>query len=66
MKDFTIEKYFINDGDDEVLIIKIEQVLKKNQWKNRYLLFNSETATYKNERKKQQWQNKQRQNKQSN
>lgn len=66
MKDFTIQKYFINDGDDEVLIIKIEQVLKKNQWKNRYLLFNSETATYKNERKKQQWQNKQRQNKQSN
>lgn len=66
MKDFTIQKYFINDGGDEVLIIKIEQVLKKNQWKNRYLLFNSETATYKNERKKQQWQNKQRQNKQSN
>ena len=66
MKDFIIQKYFINDGDDEVLIIKIEQVLKKNQWKNRYLLFNSETATYKNERKKQQWQNKQRQNKQSN
>lgn len=59
MKDFIIQKYFINDGDDEVLIIKIEQVLKKNQWKNRYLLFNSETATYKNERKKQQWQNKQ-------
>ena len=59
MKDFTIQKYFINDGDNEVLIIKIEQVLKKNQWKNRYLLFNSETVTYKNERKKQQWQNKQ-------
>lgn len=66
MKEFEIFKNFVNDGDDTVLVIRIEQKLNKNKWKNRYLLFNSETATYKNERKKEQWQNKQQQNKQSN
>lgn len=58
MKEFEIFKNFVNDGDDTVLVIRIEQKLNKNKWKNRYLLFNSETATFKNERRKEQWQKK--------
>lgn len=53
MKEFKIKKEFKKDKDNEVLIIKIEQILKKNQWKNRYLLFNSETTTYKKQKGKQ-------------
>lgn len=58
MKEFKITKFkitkeFKRDKNNEVLIIKIEQTLNKNQWKNRYLLFNSETATYKAQKGKQ-------------
>lgn len=59
MKNFTVKKSFVIDGGYDVLTIYIEHKLNKDQWKNRFLLFDSETATYKNERKKELWQNKQ-------
>lgn len=62
MKNFTIRKSFVKDGEHDVLTILIEHNLNKDQWKNRFLLFDSETATYKNERKKEQWQNKKQNN----
>lgn len=62
MKNFTVRKSFVKDGEHDVLTILIEHKLNKDQWKNRFLLFDSETATYKNERKKEQWQNKQQNN----
>lgn len=53
MKKFIIIKKFIKEKDIEVLTIHVKHHLSKDQWKNRYLLFNTETQTYKNERKKQ-------------
>ena len=56
---YEVWKQFKKDNGNDVLIIRIEHNLNKDKWKNRLLLFNSETATYKKERKKQQWQKQQ-------
>lgn len=56
---YEVWKQFTKDNGNDVLIIRIEHVLNKDKWKNRLLLFNSETATYKKERKKEQWQKQQ-------
>ena len=56
---YEVWKQFTKDNGNDVLIIRIEHNLNKDKWKNRLLLFNSETATYKKERKKEQWQKKQ-------
>lgn len=48
MKNFSITKKFTKDfKGNKVLVITIDQKLNKNKWKNRYLLFNEETAAYK-------------------
>ena len=56
---YEVWKQFKKDNGNDVLIIRIEHNLNKDKWKNRLLLFNSETATYKKERKKEQWQKQQ-------
>lgn len=56
---YEVWKQFTKDNGNDVLIIRIEHNLNKDKWKNRLLLFNSETATYKKERKKEQWQKQQ-------
>lgn len=56
---YEVWKQFTKDNGNDVLIIRIEHHLNKDKWKNRLLLFNSETATYKKERKKEQWQKQQ-------
>lgn len=56
---YEVWKQFTKDNGNDVLIIRIEHALNKDKWKNRLLLFNSETATYKKERKKEQWQKQQ-------
>lgn len=56
---YEVWKQFTKDDGNDVLIIRIEHNLNKDKWKNRLLLFNSETATYKKERKKEKWQNQQ-------
>lgn len=58
---YKVWKQFTKDNGNDVLIIRIEHDLNKDKWKNRLLLFNSETATYKKERKKEQWQKQQQQ-----
>lgn len=45
-KDFTIFANIVNDLGTQCLAIRIDQKLNKNQWKNRLLLFNSTSATY--------------------
>lgn len=48
MKSFDISKNFKTDYSGEtVLIIKVEHRLNKDRWKDRFLLFHKETATYK-------------------
>ena len=48
MKKFFITKEIKKDAlDNDVLIIKIEQRNFNDKWKNRYLLFNCESAIYK-------------------
>lgn len=58
MKNFEIRKRFINEDDNEKLSIYIVHNLNKDQWKNRLLLFNSESAVYKKEKEKTKWQNR--------
>lgn len=53
--EFTIYKNFVIDGGVEVLTIFVKHYLTKNQSKNRLLLFNSESATYKKEKQAQAW-----------
>lgn len=49
MKKFFITKEIKKDTlNNNVLIIKIEQLKYSDKWKNRYLLFNSENVVYKN------------------
>ena len=61
MKQFEINKRFTEEDNNEVLTIYIKHCLNKNQSKNRLLLFNSESATYKYNKKKEKtlWQQKQ-------
>lgn len=48
MKKFFITKEIKKDAlNNNVLVIKIEQLKYQDKWKNRYLLFNCESATYK-------------------
>lgn len=48
MKSYNITKRFTTDKyGNEVLIIKIEHVLFKDKYKDRYLLFNSENSVFK-------------------
>jgi hypothetical protein len=56
MKDFEIRKNFIIEDNIEKLSIYVVHNLNKDQWKNRLLLFNSESAVYKKEKEKQKWQ----------
>lgn len=51
MKRFEIKKQLVMDGTHEVLSIYIKHNLNKDQWKNRLMIFNSETVTYKNYKK---------------
>ena len=53
MKRFEIKKQLVMDGAHEVLSIYIKHYLNKDQWKNRLIIFNSETSTYKNYKKGQ-------------
>ena len=53
MKTFEIKKQLVMDGPHEVLSIYIKHYLNKDQWKNRLMIFNSETSTYKNYKKGQ-------------
>lgn len=49
MKKFRIKKEVKKDYQgNTVLIIKISQLKACDQWKNRYMLFNCESMTYKN------------------
>ena len=51
MKRFEIKKQLVMDGTHEVLSIYIKHNLNKDQWKNRLMIFNSETTVYKNYKK---------------
>lgn len=53
MKRFEIKKQLVMDSAHEVLSIYIKHHLNKDQWKNRLMIFNSETSTYKNYKKGQ-------------
>ena len=54
MKKFVIYKEFKTEKDNiNILVIHVHHILTKDKWKDRYLIFNSESTTYKNERKKQ-------------
>lgn len=51
MKNFDISKQIKKDFiGNEVLVITITQKLRKDQWKNRYLLFNSESTVFKKQK----------------
>lgn len=54
MKNFEIRKNFVIEDGCEKLAIYVVHNLNKDQWKNRMLLFNSESTVYKKE--KQKWQ----------
>lgn len=51
--EFKIYKEFRREDEHEVLTIFVKHYLTKNQGKNRLLLFNSESATFK--QNKQAW-----------
>lgn len=57
---FKIRKELKKDWiGNEGLAIYVEHLLNKDQWKNRLLWFNSETATYKNYKERtEKWQQK--------